>query len=137
MTEEEKHSILNGVGFTTRIQQDGYYVGNEPAVPRLGLPSIKMQDAAQGFRTTDELMVGQVTAWPCSLAISATWDVDRTEEWGHALGVEHRVKGANVILGPAVNVHRVAKGGRNAEYLSGESVRSGEERSDELRRRVC
>lgn len=30
-------------------------------------------------------------------------------------------KGANVILGPSVNVHRGATGGRNFEYLSGEA----------------
>ena len=29
-------------------------------------------------------------------------------------------KGANVILGPSVNVHRGAANGRNFEYLSGE-----------------
>ena len=125
MTEEEKYSILNGVGFISRLQEEGYYVGNEPPIDRLGIPSIKMQDAAQGFRTTDERMIGGVTAWPCSLAVASTWDVSRMEEWGHALGVEHRTKGANVILGPAVNVHRVAKGGRNAEYLSGEEPTLG------------
>ena len=36
------------------------------------------------------------------------------------LGAEFRGKGANVILGPSINVHRVARGGRNFEYLSGE-----------------
>ncbi|GMI10032.1 hypothetical protein TrLO_g15347 [Triparma laevis f. longispina] len=127
MTTAEKYSILNGVGFATKIQLSGYYVGNEPAVERLNIPSIKMQDAAQGFRTTDERMVGEVTAWPCSLAAAGAWDVALMEDWGHALGKEHRTKGANVILGPSVNVHRVAKGGRNAEYLSGESPKLGEE----------
>ena len=84
-----------------------------------------MQDAAQGFRTTDIRQVGQVTSWPCSLGVSAAWDVDLMESWGKALGAEHRAKGANVILGPSINVHRVAKGGRNAEYISGESPALG------------
>ena len=34
-------------------------------------------------------------------------------------------KGANVILGPSVNVHRVAQNGRNFEYLSGEDPHLG------------
>ncbi|CAE7237313.1 bglB, partial [Symbiodinium pilosum] len=38
-----------------------------------------------------------------------------------ALGKEFLPKGANVLLGPGLNVHRVARGGRNVEYLSGES----------------
>jgi beta-glucosidase len=29
-------------------------------------------------------------------------------------------QGGNVILGPGINVHRVARGGRNVEYMSGE-----------------
>jgi beta-glucosidase len=37
-----------------------------------------------------------------------------------AIGREFRGKGANVILGPGVNVHRSPYGGRNFEYLSGE-----------------
>lgn len=40
--------------------------------------------------------------------------------WATALGAEFRAKGANMILGPSINVHRVAKNGRNAEYISGE-----------------
>jgi beta-glucosidase len=107
-------------------QDDGYYIGNEPAVPRLNIPSLNMQDAAQGFRTTDIRQIGQVTAWPCSLAVAGTWDAELAETWGAALGDEHRGKGANVILGPSVNVHRVAVGGRNAEYISGEEPKLGE-----------
>ena len=40
----------------------GFYVGSIPAVRRLGLPSINMQDGPQGFRTNDARMVGQVTS---------------------------------------------------------------------------
>jgi len=34
--------------------------------------------------------------------------------------VEFRGKGANVLLGPSIQVHRTAWGGRNFEYISGE-----------------
>ena len=72
-----------------------------------------MQDAAQGFRTSSKSIVGTVTSWPSSLHIAASWDAELAEEWGQALGAEHRSKGANVILGPSVNVHRVPRGGRS------------------------
>ena len=42
------------------------------------------------------------------------------QRFGAALGAEFSGKGANTILGPSVNVHRVARNGRNFEYLSGE-----------------
>lgn len=35
-------------------------------------------------------------------------------------------QGANVILGPSINVHRIARNGRNTEYLSGEEPLIGE-----------
>lgn len=38
----------------------GYYIGNTVPIPRLKIPSINMQDAAQGFRTTDRRIIGQV-----------------------------------------------------------------------------
>lgn len=125
MTEEEKHRLLNGAGWWMFQQQRGYYIGNILAIPRLGLPSINMQDAMQGFRTTDAEMIGQVTAWPCALALAATWDPNDVWEWSRGIGQEFVAKGANVILGPSVNVHRVARNGRNAEYLSGEDPTLG------------
>ena len=39
---------------------NGYYIGNTPAIDRLGIPSVNMQDASQGFRTIDKAMYGQV-----------------------------------------------------------------------------
>eukprot|EP00966_Prymnesium_polylepis_P318542 7357590-Prymnesium_polylepis.1 len=84
-----------------------------------------MQDAAQGYRTINNVMRKQVTSWPCGLAAGATWDRDLVSAWGHALGREFRAKGSNMILGPSVNVHRIARNGRNAEYLSGEEPALG------------
>lgn len=122
---DEKHSLLKGTGWWGMQQMPGYYVGNILGVPRLGIPPINMHDAAQGFRPTDERMVGQVTSWPCALAVAATWDANATWHWARALGEEHLAKGANMILGPSVNVHRVAANGRNGEYISGEDPTLG------------
>merc|ERR550534_3110263 len=44
----------------------------------------------------------------------------------HRLGIQEiRGKGANVILGPAICIHRVPVNGRNFEYLSGEDPHLG------------
>ena len=120
MTFDERASLLSGEGYGPFGQRTGAFVGGTPAIPRLGLPSIRMQDAGQGFRTTHRSQVGTVTSWPCLLALAATWDRDAVRTVGAAIAREFVVKGANVLLGPAVNVHRVAANGRNAEYLSGE-----------------
>ena len=79
-----------------------------------------MQDAAGGFRTSMEEFVSTVTCWPSLLSMAASFDVQLMRDFSLALGAEFAGKGAQVILGPSINVHRVARGGRNFEYLSGE-----------------
>lgn len=120
MTLEEKAGMMRGIGWTNGVLDKWWYVGNTPPVPRLGIPSLNMQDAAGGFRTYWTELVGTVTCWPSLLSMAATFDVDIMLKFAQALGAEFKGKGANVILGPSINVHRVARGGRNFEYLSGE-----------------
>ena len=117
MTPAERASMLNGEGYGSFGQLPGAYVGGLPAIPRLLIPSLHLQDAAQGFRTSTNAIIGQVTSWPCLLALTSTWDVSLASSLAHALGDEFRAKGANVILGPSVNVHRMARNGRNVEYI--------------------
>jgi len=120
MTRAEKYGMLNGSGNDGWDSMESWYVGNTLAVPRLGIPSLNLQDAGQGFRTVDARQVGEVTSWSCGLGLASAWDPKLVFEWASAAADEHLAKGANVVLGPGVNVHRVARGGRNGEYLSGE-----------------
>ena len=126
MTRSERATLLNGEGYGPFGQLDGAYVGGTAALPRLWLPSMHLQDAAQGFRTSKSVIVGQVTSWPCLLGLAATWDPLLTRRFALALGAEFKAKGANVVLGPSLNVHRVARNGRNAEYMSGEEPLLGQ-----------
>ncbi|CAK0911988.1 unnamed protein product [Prorocentrum cordatum] len=119
MSLGDKHALLQGLGWDGDLRK-WFYVGNTAAVPALGIPSLNMQDAASGFRTYWSELVGTVTCWPSLLAMAATWDPNAVESYARAVGKEFKGKGANGILGPSVNVHRVARNGRNFEYLSGE-----------------
>jgi beta-glucosidase-like glycosyl hydrolase len=155
LTRQEKLELVNGVGWDQWDIRDGYYVGdgariarhrrdasstagrshrliraqvgNLVGAPAKGLPAFKMHDAGQGFRTHDPRVVGTVTSWPCALALASTFDRKQVTAFATAAATEFRAKGANVILGPGLNVHRVARGGRNAEYLSGEDPVLGAE----------
>jgi len=125
MTPQEKHSLLRGSGWPTGIiagmePEYGMYTGNTPAIPRLGVPSLNMQDAANGYRPFHDVPVGSTTSWPSLLALGATWDAGLVEEVAAAIAREFRGKGANVLLGPSIQVHRTAWGGRNFEYMSGD-----------------
>jgi beta-glucosidase len=120
MNETEKHALIRGLGWSNWNVEKYYYVGNTAPISRLGIPSLNMQDAAQGFRTYWSELVGTVTCWPSLLAAAATWDPDLVQQLAEAIGAEFAGKGANGILGPSVNVHRIARNGRNFEYISGE-----------------
>jgi beta-glucosidase len=60
------------------------YTGNVCGNERMGVPAIKMNDGPQGFR--DNFRPGTSTAWPCALAIAATFDVAAAASWGAAMG---------------------------------------------------
>jgi beta-glucosidase len=125
MSREEKERLTRSWGYNSSYNGgfDPYkywYLGNIQGTERLGIPSLNLQDAADGFRTNIKETVGTVTGWPSLLSLAATWDGELMHRFASALAQEFSAKGANVLLGPSVNVHRVAKNGRNFEYLSGE-----------------
>eukprot|EP00299_Pterocystis_sp_00344_P019251 c9570_g1_i1.p1 GENE.c9570_g1_i1~~c9570_g1_i1.p1 ORF type:complete len:852 (+),score=231.03 c9570_g1_i1:39-2594(+) len=111
MNLDEKIVMVHGNVFTE-------YTGFVPANQRLGIPAIQMNDGPQGFRHNS--MPGSTTSMPSGLTIAATWDVNAAYKWGDVMGTEFFGKGANVQLGPGLNVARVPRNGRNFEYMSGE-----------------
>lgn len=130
MSRDEKVSMMTGIGWENWNPKPWWYVGNIPSVPGK-FSGINMQDAGNGFRTNKDEIVGTVTVWPSGLSLGATWDRKIVQQTGVALGQEFRGKGANVILGPSINVHRYAKGGRNFEYMSGDDPVLGSELTKE------
>ena len=97
MTLTEKITILGGRGQLTR------------AIPRLGIPSLKMSDGPLG------VVRGKSTAFPSGTAMAASWDTTLMLKVGQCIGAETKDKGRNVILGPCVNIARLPFGGRNFE----------------------
>ncbi len=108
LTPEEKLKMLGGTGFTTQ------------PISRLGVPGMGMVDAGQGVRGGTGTTQGPATAFPAGVTMASTWDTNLIGQVGEAIGVEARNKGtgAQVLLGPAVNIHRSPLGGRNGEYMS-------------------
>lgn len=114
-----KFSNINSKIITVgNYPDDGEYVGTVPANSRLNIPALLYNDGPQGFR--DDANPGTTTAFPSGLNIAATWDKEMAGLWGEKMGKEFFDKGANVMLGPGLNVARVPKNGRNFEYMSGE-----------------
>eukprot|EP00697_Spironema_sp_BW2_P005895 gnl/Spiro4/18218_TR9731_c0_g1_i1.p1 gnl/Spiro4/18218_TR9731_c0_g1~~gnl/Spiro4/18218_TR9731_c0_g1_i1.p1 ORF type:complete len:317 (+),score=91.87 gnl/Spiro4/18218_TR9731_c0_g1_i1:43-951(+) len=127
MSLEEKIVLLHGppTGPCCECDADPLcnYTGNVAPNARLGIPMIKMNDGPQGFR--DNQHPGTTTAFPSALTVAASWDTKAMYEWGLAMAQEFFGKGANVQLGPGMNLARVPQNGRNFEYLSGEDPQLG------------
>ncbi|MGA8490626.1 MAG: glycoside hydrolase family 3 C-terminal domain-containing protein [Terriglobales bacterium] len=112
MTLEEKASMLSGANWMESV-----------AIPRLGIPSIKMADGPMGIRswagpskiTKTVPHPFSSTAFPAGIAVAATWDPAVAQSVGQAIGQEVRAIGRDMILGPTVNIQRVPLWGRNFE----------------------
>jgi beta-glucosidase len=120
MTSNEKYGLLQGYGWDGYNPANGNFIGNTYAIQRLGVPSLNLQDGPQGWRTIDDRQIDQIISWPCALNVASTWDRNRVYQYAQALAREFKTKGANVILGPSVDIGRVARNGRNAESIAGE-----------------
>lgn len=102
MTLEEKIDYMGGDtdGFTIR------------AIPRLGLPAVKMADGPQGMRNGVHS-----TYYPCGVLSAASWNRDLVRNVGRGIGADCRSYGVGIILAPGVNIYRAPMCGRNFEYF--------------------
>ena len=95
-------------------------------VPRLGIADMNYADGPFGIREEGVPNGFQPAGWkldsatyfPTGSALAATWDKEMAYLYGTGMGKEARLRGKDVILGPAVNIQRLPVGGRTYEYLS-------------------
>jgi beta-glucosidase len=87
-------------------------------VERLGIPAIKMTDGPHGARGGEGKRSPTSVCFPVGTAMAATWNTGLIERVGVALGQETQAKGAHILLGPTVNIHRSPLAGRNFECYS-------------------
>jgi beta-glucosidase len=116
MTLPEKVNITTGTGWSM-----GMCAGNTAPVDRLGFPSLCLQDGPLGLRYVDN-----ATALPAGVTLGATWNKQLMYEHGKAHGLEARLKGINIIIGPAMGpLGRLPAGGRNWEGFGPDPVLQG------------
>ena len=114
LTLDEKILLVHGT-------RDSIYAGFVPAIPRLCIPALWLEDGPGGVA---DGMTG-VTQLPAPVALAASWDTSLARAYGAAVGEEEWGKGANVDLGPTVNIVRDPRWGRAFEaygedpYLTG------------------
>lgn len=108
MTLQEKVAMLAGTNTWYTVP-----------VERLGIPSLKMSDGPNGARGAGGFTGGvKAACFPAEISLASTWDTDLIERVGQALAREAKLKGAQVLLAPTVNIQRSPLGGRNFECFS-------------------
>ena len=78
---------------------------------------IREEGVPDGFQSAG-WQLDSATYFPTGSALAATWSEDLAYEYGKGMGIEARLRGKDVILGPAINIQRLPVGGRTYEYLS-------------------
>jgi len=86
-------------------------------IERVGISSLRVTDGPSGARG-HRWSVGTSACLPCGSALAATWNRELVRRVGRVLADETRAKGAGVLLGPTVNIHRHPLNGRHFECMS-------------------
>ncbi|MDR0940355.1 MAG: glycoside hydrolase family 3 C-terminal domain-containing protein [Mediterranea sp.] len=121
MTLEEKVNMLHGK-----------HMFSSAGVERLGIADMEYADGPFGIREEMEphswnslgLANDSATFFPTGSALAATWSEELAYRYGEGMGKEARLRGKDMILGPAINIQRLPNGGRTYEYLSEDPVLS-------------
>lgn len=139
MTPEEKIGLTVGDGkFLPATSQKnveqgtGIIIANQNSkmvIPRLGVYSSALSDGPSGLNR-DPHPAGATeytysTAFPTSTCLAASWNTELAEQIGRVFGNEVLEYDYDVILMPALNLHRNPKCGRNFEYYSEDPLLSG------------
>jgi beta-glucosidase len=115
MTPDERFELVTG------------YLGG---VPRLGIPPVLHNDAGSGINNGGpsnpvRARLPRTVAYPCTLALAATWNTKTAEAYGRSIGEECRRGGTAILLGPGMNLYRSSVGGRNFEYFGEDPLLAG------------
>lgn len=133
--EDEITEIIAGMSLEEKVEMlHGKNMFSSAGIERLGIADIEYADGPFGIREEMEphswnsihLTTDSATFFPTGSALAATWSPEMAYIYGKGMAIEARLRGKDMILGPAINIQRIPTGGRTYEYLSEDPYLSGE-----------
>ncbi|CZR40696.1 uncharacterized protein FPRO_10284 [Fusarium proliferatum ET1] len=115
LTLEEKVSLLSGRDFHAAA-----------GIDRLGIPPMKVANSVNGIGPHDMELEVTTASFPSTTCYGSTFDAELLGRLGEELAVQARLKSAQLVLGPTINIHRDPRGGRNFECFSEDPLVSGQ-----------
>lgn len=135
MTLEEKAGLLVGDHEFDKYKNGEVkdkvpgIAGTTMPIPRLGIPTTYETDGPAGVnidaRREGDSRTYFCTAFPIGTLLACTWDQELVRSVGEAIGNEALEYGCDILLAPAINIHRNPLCGRNFEYYSEDPVVTG------------
>lgn len=132
--EQKIDSLIQGMTLDEKISMlHGKNMFSSAGIPRLGIADVEYADGPFGIREEMEphswnsahLTTDSATFFPTGSALAATWSTKWAYAYGKGMSHEARLRGKDMILGPAINIQRIPTGGRTYEYLSEDPFLSG------------
>ena len=139
MSLEDKAHFVIGTGMAGVSGKSAVIGATQSIVPgaagttypldSLGVPAIVLADGPAGLRIDShregDSATYYCTHFPIGTLLASTWNQTLVEQVGKAIGEEVKAYGADVLLAPALNIHRNPLCGRNFEYYSEDPLVAG------------
>ncbi len=103
--------------------QDAFTTGATGGIGNMrsyGVPNAQTADGPAGVR-----QLVPSTGFPCGTLIASSWDAELQYLMGETFGNEAAEFKVDILLAPALNIHRAVLCGRNFEYYSEDPLISG------------